>query len=362
MTVAENAHADAVVLVRVSRTTQSRRVAMVVIDPTAASEPRDVLVILPAIASAADGGKLAGALLPVLAKLPVAAPAPAAAASPPSSEPVAAAPSATPPKDPPSMALNLPTSEARDTASAAPRSDRDDDLVPLVRGSAAVGVGSRSFSYHDRVSSSLKSYSLAGTPTLGGSLDVFPLARRRDALRGLGVYGDATVAIALSSQASGGAAATASGETSWTRWDVGARYVAPLGRRVKLGGTFGYARESFEMKLPVNSVVPSVAYSILRPALEGSVELGSLGVDVTGAYLVTLSGGDLESLGRATRIGGVEGRAVVRYAVGRHFGLSAGATYTRFFYSFAPLPGDSFVAGGALDQMMRGELALVGRY
>jgi hypothetical protein len=230
------------------------------------------------------------------------------------------------------------------------------EVSPIVRVAALGGIASRSFSYRDRISPFLRSYDLSAVPTAGGRIDVAPLARTHSVLRGLAMYGDFAAALGLSSESK-----STSGSSRWTRWDAGAHLLFSIGR-ARAGAAFGYGRETFGVDLAGVGTAPSVDYAFLRPALEGGLDLGRFAIDASGAYLAVLDGGALANSARGTSLAGVEGRAVLRYAVSRYIDVSIGAVYTRFFYTFKPEPGDPFVAGGALDQMMRGELALAGRY
>lgn len=362
--------ADAVVLVRMGRAGRARRVTLLIVDPGAVSDPREVQVVLPLAASASDGDKLAAALLPSLAAIPPKANANAnavavASSSPGGPQPLATGPaiaaptrppaggaSAEPPKAPPT-----PPNAAPVDADAGRTSPSTPERAPILRLALVGGVASRTFSYRDAMSPGLRTYSLAGVPTIGGRLDVFPLAHSQaGALRGLGMYGDFAAALGLSSEST-----TKSGSSRWTRWDAGARFQLPIGQ-ARAGAAMGYGRESFGFDLTDVGTLPSTDYAFLRPAVEGGFDVGRFGVDASAAYLVVLAGGELADRARGTSVGGVEGRAQIRYALARHLDVSVAAAYTRFFYAFKPEPGDDFVSGGALDQMMRGELALAGRY
>ena len=46
----------------------------------------------------------------------------------------------------------------------------------------------------------------------------------------------------------------------------------------------------------------------------------------------------------------------------RSVNLELRGIYTRFFMSFQPIPGDAFVAGGALDQFFHGEVGVKAFY
>ena len=49
-------------------------------------------------------------------------------------------------------------------------------------------------------------------------------------------------------------------------------------------------------------------------------------------------------------VGGVDATLGIALPFARAFEGRLSATYTRYFYTFHPIPGDAFVAGGALDE------------
>jgi hypothetical protein len=52
-------------------------------------------------------------------------------------------------------------------------------------------------------------------------------------------------------------------------------------------------------------------------------------------------------------VDGVEAHVGASWRLARSWELSLSGSYTRFFYSFNPFPGDVSVAGGALDEQTR---------
>ncbi len=78
----------------------------------------------------------------------------------------------------------------------------------------------------------------------------------------------------------------------------------------------------------------------------------------SGSYLFVLSTGPVGGYFARESVGGVEGRLGVARSLGHRFEASLEVAYTRFFYSLNPQPGDTFVAGGALDQMAFGSLGI----
>jgi len=222
---------------------------------------------------------------------------------------------------------------------------------------ASVEMGSRDFRYVDRLTPTLRSYSLFAAPMARIDGEIYPLARSGlPVLDGLGVTADYAIAFALSSADASGASVG----TSWSRLDVGARERIPLGRVAVLGlhGGYGQIVYSFDGSPDTTTQVPSVEYHFVRAGLDARFLLGALSLYVDGSYLGVLSTGPVGAYFPRETVGGVEARAGVAQSLGAGFLLSAEASYTRFFYTLNPTPGDAYVAGGALDQMVTASLGL----
>jgi len=75
-------------------------------------------------------------------------------------------------------------------------------------------------------------------------------------------------------------------------------------------------------------------------------------------YMYILSSGQFgEKFPRAT-IGGVDVKVGGSYALTPMLELRGTATYTRIFSTLNPVPGDYWVAGGALDQYVVGDVSI----
>ena len=57
-------------------------------------------------------------------------------------------------------------------------------------------------------------------------------------------------------------------------------------------------------------------------------------------------------------MGGVDARVGLAVPLPLGFEARLIASYARYFYAFSPVPGDRYVAGGALDQLATGHLGL----
>jgi hypothetical protein len=222
---------------------------------------------------------------------------------------------------------------------------------------ASVEMGSRNFQYVDRLTPTLRSYSLFAAPMVRVDGELYPLARSGlPVLEGLGVTADYAAAFALSSSDASGASV----DTSWSRLDVGVRERVALGRAVLLGlrGGYGQILYSFGASPDATTEVPSVEYHFVRAGADVRFLVDALSLYAGGSYLGVLSTGPVGTYFPRETVGGVEARAGVAYGLGAGFQLSLEASYTRFFYTLNPVPGDAYVAGGAVDQMASASLGL----
>lgn len=288
------------------------------------------------------------------------APTPAPAATPAASAPAASAsasstsPSASAPEPAPS-----PSSTAVDRV-ATSVDEREAWAHTIGTLAAGFQVQSRGFTFHDALGNP-KTYDLAASPAVSASGEVFPGAGSGiPVLSDLGLAGDFTMGLGLSSAPPGGQKV----DSSWTRWNAGLRGRMRIGGArtlVLLGITGGVGQESFSFSGSAPDL-PDVSYTYLRAMLDANVPVGPVILSAQGGYLPVLSAGDVADRYRGTRVGGVEGGLSVRAPFARHFDARITADYTRYFYAFEPRPGDKAVAGGALDQMMRAQVALAASY
>lgn len=349
-----DAHADAALVVIVNKTKHARRATLLLVGGDGDTPLVDTVVALGLTPAAADAGKLSNALAPGLAKLPAKAPEP---------PPVAAEAST-----PPSIAArdDEPSRSAAAADAATPAADKttapgrawDRSLVTV---GAGFQLQSRSMTYHDAIGSP-KTYDLPASPAVAADLEFFPAGRSKvPVLRDLGLVGDFATGLGLTSAPANGGASI---DTSWLRWNAGLRGRARIGggRTVLvLGATAGMGQESFSFS-GGGSDLPSVNYTYLRGMLDASVPIGPVVLVAAGGFLPVLSGGDVADRFRGTKVNAMEASLGVRAPFARFFEARLSADYTRYFYAFDPQPGDAFVAGGALDQMMRFQVTLAAGY
>lgn len=338
---------DHAILVDVRSTPRATRVHVWHIDAQKSQAVVDTDVTLPPSASAVYTTRAVLALAP---------PADAAPAEPTRTEPTAPAapPPAAPavsstPDAPPQVPESVPVETDRAPTSAPPEGDSS-----LLSVRASIGAGMRHFSYVDRITPSLRPYDLAAAPVAVATGVVYPLAPTRiPVLRDFGITGEYSQAFALASQDSSGNRVG----TTWQAFDFGAteRIALPHGLLANVSAGYGGNDFQFADAIPGGTAaLPSVAYRFVRVGADLRYRfLSAFAAWAGGSYLDVLSSGYTAQIFPRETVGGVEAHLGASWRLARSWELSLSAAYTRFFYSFNPVPGDASVAGGALDEQTR---------
>jgi len=339
---------DHAILVDVRSTPRATRVHVWHIDAQKNQAVVDTDVTLPPSASAMYTTRAVLALAPPTDAAP-AEPTraePTAPAAPPS--PAAPAVSSTP-DAPPQVSESAPAET--DRAAKSPPPEVDSSLLTV---RASIGAGMRHFSYVDRITSSLRPYDLAAAPVAVATGVVYPLAPTRIAvLRDFGITGEYSQAFALASQDSAGNRVG----TTWQAFDFGAteRIALPKGLLANVSAGYGGNDFQFTDAIPGGAAaLPSVSYRFVRVGADLRYGfLSAFAVWAGGSYLDVLSSGYTSQLFPRETVGGVEAHLGASWRLAKSWELSLSGAYTRFFYSFNPVPGDASVAGGALDEQTR---------
>jgi hypothetical protein len=215
----------------------------------------------------------------------------------------------------------------------------------------AMAAGGRRFTYSDPVSANIRDYSVFGAVMPELHLAFYPAADTGITFaRDVGFELTATSAFGLSSQSSDG---TSVG-SSYDRLDamVRARFF-PAGRTgtsLGLAGGASLLRFSYDASGSLADQVPGAAYESLRLAGDARAPIGRGALTIAIAYDAPLTAGDVYDRFTGSTVGGIDVRLGASFLVGAGVEVRAAASYTRFFYAFAPVPGDTYVAGGALDE------------
>jgi hypothetical protein len=229
----------------------------------------------------------------------------------------------------------------------------------LFEGELGAEAAGRHFAYHDGLTSNLRSYTIAVTPMLSASAEYFPLAGAGSSLRDVGFIGGYSRSVFLQSAMSGGPTVSA----------VESSYFAGLRVRIHPGGNSGfvlgisdaYADQAFDFNSTGGSLdtqVPTVEYRSNRTALDARIPLGPLTLLAAAGFRVVLDAGEVSQRFRSSTVEGVDGDVGLAFAIAAGWEGRLIADYQRYFYSFKPVPGDAYIAGGALDQFYSGRLAV----
>ena len=231
-------------------------------------------------------------------------------------------------------------------------------------------LGGRWFSYSDPLEGPLcpcRPYQVFGVPGLLFAGEIFPLAT-------LGIPAASDIGLTLSYlQAFGLSSQTQDGlrqfGTSYNRFTAGIRYRIRLGERdegpVVLGidGKLGLINFTFEPDgAPAQEIVDeisSVGYVFLRLGLDARIPIGDVFYFQPNiGYVGPLEGGEVYDRFTDPSLMGLDMGIRLGFVLGAGFEIRTGVQYTRFASSFTPVPGDAYVAGGALDEFVGGELGV----
>jgi hypothetical protein len=175
------------------------------------------------------------------------------------------------------------TAQARPIVPRAPASTR----CPWLGIGATGGVLRRLFGYHEEQRGPLRAYVLDKSPVLGVETSLFPfVAPPCHGTRGLGFAGAYELMLGAHSQVGGRTLTTTGSALS-----LEALYRFRVAN-VSITPRLGYRGRFFNVE---GDVVPDVAYSAPRLALELGIRLGPVFGEVTGAGSVVLAAGELDS-------------------------------------------------------------------
>jgi hypothetical protein len=251
-------------------------------------------------------------------------------------------------------------SESHDSVSNRPSGRIARSLFEFELGEETAG---RNFVYNDGVTANLRTYNVLPAAMFTVKAEVFPLAGATGVLRDVGVIGAFSQSLFLQSSVAGGSNVSTS-DTS---------YVGGLRVRIHPGGNEGpvigisdaYASQSFDFDgtpAALANQVPSVAYSANRTAVDARVPVGKFALLAEAGFRAVLNAGSVAQRFRSTSVEGLDAELGGAFEVARGWETRLVADYQRYFYSFSPVPGDAYVAGGALDQFFGARVALAWIY
>lgn len=234
--------------------------------------------------------------------------------------------------------------------------------APPLRLDAGLGILTRQLNYNDDVNGVLRPYSSGVHPTINLRAEVYPAAFATGGLASdLGLVLGYQHIFVSASQTSDGAEfpTSASALSAGLVWR--AQVATPLQLRVEaLYGQRSFTVEDADDGTP-KPVIPSVGYQ--RLDLAGGLRWSPtprFGLHARLAYLLPLSGGEFTSPDYFSRasIHGVQGGLGVRFGLVGPLALDLSVAVERYASTFNTLPGDPFIAGGAVDQYITAGLGV----
>jgi len=221
-----------------------------------------------------------------------------------------------------------------------------------------LGVGgyNRGLTFNQNLNASLLSYTLGMGPVAVANVVMFPL----DPLVG-GVLGN----IGLEAEIQQGFAISSTlavGNNTTTYKNIvhdyagGGRYRFTFGSGSDfyLSVTGGEDAFTFTGRSATNVLlIPDTIYHYVRPGLGLHLDIGGgLGVLLAGGYRVVLNnaGAQFQQFFPHNTVAGADAELVARYAVSPMFEVRAGLEWRRYWFAMHSVPGDTYAAGGAVDQ------------
>jgi hypothetical protein len=236
----------------------------------------------------------------------------------------------------------------------------------LLTGFLGLDLGGRQFHYNDRVTdSNLRPYDLPQgvllpeTPGLAASVEVYPLARTEwSYARDIGLSGHVGIDWAKARLG------TSTTSVQWHSWEVNLRGRIPLGPRASstfIGVELGAGELDFGFDAAASSVtarLPGVDYHYLRLGVDGRIPAGPVAVLLGLAYRPILGAGQLGTDFPHESIAGMDAKVGVALKLLPWMEARIVVNYTRVWASFNPHLGDTYVAGGGLDQFVNADFGV----
>jgi hypothetical protein len=234
-----------------------------------------------------------------------------------------------------------------------PGREKNQMSTALFAASLAFEIGGRRFAYSDPITANTRDYDVFGAPMPSIAVEVYPAAGTKiPFVKDLGLTGGFSRAFGISS-------ATKSGTklgTTWMRAGGGlrARFRPGSNEGPMIGITGGLNFTSFTFDAPASltASVPDVTYASLRAGLDARIPFWRMALLLDAGYDGALSAGTVHDRFTGATVGGLDGGVGLAILIAAGFEARLTGHYTRYFYSFDPVPGDAYVAGGALDELL----------
>jgi hypothetical protein len=243
----------------------------------------------------------------------------------------------------------------RETASAA---ESPSDVLPTFEGFIAPIGTNRALAYHQNYSpTALRNYDLPLAAATALHVVWYPMSALP-----LGIEAGIEQAFGLRSAAGADGSALA-GKTfgnSVHEYEAGLRYRFPfgVGHQVWISGVGG--EHAFVFTSPSDCSgcramlqIPDTVYRYARPGIGLRLEIpGDFSLTLGGGYRYVFNNGGVHLDGFFPRrtVGGVDAELALGYRVTRNVEIRGSGQLRRYFYDMHSKAGDSFIAGGAIDQ------------
>jgi hypothetical protein len=278
---------------------------------------------------------------------PVESPAPAESPAPPASEPPASttSDSAAPGKD--------------YATSKRPRGLLTRSVLEVEVGGGAAG---RQFSFNDGITSNLRSYGVGPAALASVGFEFFPWAEDKGLIRDIGLIGSFSRSLFLASSLGGDAGVSIRTVESAIAGGVRFR-IHPWGDE---GAIIGVSDEYTSQAVTFDSTgvsavddqVPATNYQANRTGVDARIPFGRFALRAGAGFRAVLNAGATAQRFRSPSVEGVDAQFGLSMTVVTGWEARLVGDYERYFYSFGPVPGDGYVAGGALDEFYGATLAV----
>jgi hypothetical protein len=225
--------------------------------------------------------------------------------------------------------------------------------------SVAFEMGARHMAFTDAVTANIRPYDVFGAPMIAASGELYPAATTGiTVLKNIGLAARFSMALGLGSKTKTGPSVT----NTWLRFRGGLkwRFVpgSETGPVLALTGDFGMDGFSFDNAGDLAGEVPTVQYQYLRAGGEVRLPIGPIAFSFGGGYRGLIGLGETGQRFTGANALAFDGEVGFSAALPAGFEIRLSGDYTRVFYAFAPLPGDAYVAGGAVDEMLGARLGV----
>jgi hypothetical protein len=119
-----------------------------------------------------------------------------------------------------------------------------------------------------------------------------------------------------------------------------------------INGGINFTSFTFDGSATLATSTPDVTYVSLRGGVDARIPFWRMALLLDAGYDGALSAGAVYDRFNGATVGGLDFGAGFAILIASGFEARLTGHYTRYFYSFDPVPGNAYVAGGALDELL----------